>query len=138
MNNQFESTYALLVRSEEKGRGVLEILVYAVFILGVILSIWPACSLVLLGQVSMLQPDHAPITLRSSDARPHATSNKSIYSARVISGAGGRYRKDPSTPRLAACSRPLRLQPPYSRARDPQSRPSRPDRSSHRSEMAGL
>ncbi len=40
MNNQFESTYALLVRSEEKGRGVLEILVYAVFALGVILSIW--------------------------------------------------------------------------------------------------
>jgi hypothetical protein len=26
MNNQFESTYALLVRSEEKGRGVLETL----------------------------------------------------------------------------------------------------------------
>jgi len=40
MNNKFESTYALLVRSEEKGRGVLEILVYAVFILGVVLSIW--------------------------------------------------------------------------------------------------
>ena len=40
MNNQFESTYALLVRSEEKGRGVLEILVYAVFALGVVLSIW--------------------------------------------------------------------------------------------------
>jgi hypothetical protein len=28
-NNQFESTYGLLVRSEEKGRGVLEIAVYA-------------------------------------------------------------------------------------------------------------
>jgi hypothetical protein len=40
MNNQFESTYALLVRSEEKGRGILEILVYAVFALGVVLSIW--------------------------------------------------------------------------------------------------
>src|SRR5438132_5200824 len=39
MNNQFETTYALLVRSEEKGRGVLELLVYAVFILGVVLSI---------------------------------------------------------------------------------------------------
>ena len=32
--------YALLVRSEEKGRGVLEILVYAVLILGVVFSIW--------------------------------------------------------------------------------------------------
>jgi hypothetical protein len=40
MNNQFESTYALLVRSEEKGRGVLETLVYAIFILCVVLSIW--------------------------------------------------------------------------------------------------
>ena len=40
MNDQFESTYALLVRSEEKGRGALEILVYAVFILSVVFSIW--------------------------------------------------------------------------------------------------
>jgi len=40
MNDQFESNYALLVRSEEKGRGVLEILVYAIFFLGVVLSIW--------------------------------------------------------------------------------------------------
>jgi hypothetical protein len=39
MNSQFESTYALLVRSEEKGRGLLEALVYALFILGVALSI---------------------------------------------------------------------------------------------------
>ena len=40
MNNQFESNYALLVRSEEKGRGVLEILVYAIFFLSVVSSIW--------------------------------------------------------------------------------------------------
>ena len=39
MNNKFESTYALLVRSEEKGRGVLEIAVYAAFILSVVFSI---------------------------------------------------------------------------------------------------
>jgi hypothetical protein len=38
-NNQFESTYGLLVRSEEKGRGVLEIAVYAAFILSVVFSI---------------------------------------------------------------------------------------------------
>jgi len=31
MNDQFESNYALLVRSEEKGRGILEILVYTIF-----------------------------------------------------------------------------------------------------------
>ena len=36
----FESTYALLVRSEEKSRNVLEILVYALFILSAIFSIW--------------------------------------------------------------------------------------------------
>jgi len=40
MNDQFESNYALLVRSEEKGRGVLEILVYAIFFLSVLSSIW--------------------------------------------------------------------------------------------------
>jgi len=39
MNNQFESAYAMLVRSEEKGRGILEILVYAVFTFSVVLSI---------------------------------------------------------------------------------------------------
>ncbi len=40
MSNQFESTFALLLRSEEKGRGGLETLVYAVFLLSVVLSIW--------------------------------------------------------------------------------------------------
>src|SRR4029077_19814778 len=39
MNNEFESTYALLVRSEEKGRGVLEIVLYAIFILSVMAGI---------------------------------------------------------------------------------------------------
>jgi hypothetical protein len=40
MNNQFESTYALLVRSEEKGRGVLEAVLYLAFILSAVLLIW--------------------------------------------------------------------------------------------------
>jgi hypothetical protein len=40
MNNQFESTYALLVRSEEKGRGVLEVVLYVAFILSAVLLIW--------------------------------------------------------------------------------------------------
>ena len=39
MNNQFESAYTMLVRSEEKGRGILEILVYAALAFGVVLSI---------------------------------------------------------------------------------------------------
>jgi uncharacterized membrane protein len=40
MKNQFESTYALLVRSEEKGRGVLEAVLYVAFILSAVLVIW--------------------------------------------------------------------------------------------------
>ena len=39
MNNEFESTYALLVRSEEKGRGILETVLYAILILSVVFSI---------------------------------------------------------------------------------------------------
>jgi len=40
MNNQFESTYSLLIRSEEKGRGVVEVSVYAACFLSVVFSIW--------------------------------------------------------------------------------------------------
>jgi hypothetical protein len=40
MNNQSESTYALLVRSQEKGRGVLEAVLYVAFILSAVLVIW--------------------------------------------------------------------------------------------------
>ena len=39
-NNQFESTYALLVRSEEKGRGILEAVLYVAFILSAVVLIW--------------------------------------------------------------------------------------------------
>ena len=40
MNSQFESTYGLLIRSEEKGRGVLEAMLYVAFILSAVLLIW--------------------------------------------------------------------------------------------------
>jgi hypothetical protein len=40
MNNEHESTYTLLVRSEEKGRGIMEIVAYALFGLSAIISIW--------------------------------------------------------------------------------------------------
>jgi len=40
MNNQFESTYALLVRSQEKGRGLLEAVLYIAFVLSAVLVIW--------------------------------------------------------------------------------------------------
>jgi len=36
----FESTYALLVRSEEKERGMFEGVAYLVFILSAVFSIW--------------------------------------------------------------------------------------------------
>jgi hypothetical protein len=39
MNTQFESTYALLVRSEEKGRGILEAALYVALILSAIFTI---------------------------------------------------------------------------------------------------
>ena len=35
-----ESTYALLVRSEEKSRGMLEVVLYDLFILSAVVSIW--------------------------------------------------------------------------------------------------
>ena len=40
IDNKFESTYGLIVRSEEKGRSVLETAVYTVFVLSVVVSIW--------------------------------------------------------------------------------------------------
>jgi len=40
MNQEFESTYALIVRSEEKSRTVLETVLYAIFVLSVIVGIW--------------------------------------------------------------------------------------------------
>jgi hypothetical protein len=40
MNNQFESTYALLVRSEEKKRGMLETVLYVALILSALVVIW--------------------------------------------------------------------------------------------------
>jgi hypothetical protein len=39
-DDQFESTYALLVRSQEKGRGVLEAVLYVAFVLSAVLIIW--------------------------------------------------------------------------------------------------
>jgi hypothetical protein len=40
MNHHEESTYALLVRSEEKSRSVLETIAYVVFILSVFVAMW--------------------------------------------------------------------------------------------------
>ncbi len=40
MKSHEESTYALLVRSEDKSQGILETVLYAFFILSAIVSIW--------------------------------------------------------------------------------------------------
>lgn len=39
-NVQFESIYALLVRSEEKRRNVLEVVLYSMFLISVVVGIW--------------------------------------------------------------------------------------------------
>ena len=40
MNNEHESIYTLLVRSEETGRSIIETVVYALLSLSAIVSIW--------------------------------------------------------------------------------------------------
>jgi hypothetical protein len=40
MNEQFESTYTMSVHSQERGRTILEIVLYAVLSLSVITGIW--------------------------------------------------------------------------------------------------
>ena len=39
-NPHLETTYSLLVRSEEKNRSILEIVVYTLFMLSAVFSIW--------------------------------------------------------------------------------------------------
>jgi hypothetical protein len=51
MNKEHQSSYALLVRSEEKGRSIMETVVYALLGLSVIISIWQFAQ----------QPNHLPI-----------------------------------------------------------------------------
>jgi hypothetical protein len=40
LEDQHESTYALLIRSEEKSRNVIEMAIYPVLILGAVIAIW--------------------------------------------------------------------------------------------------
>ena len=61
MNTEFESTYALLVRSEEKSRSVLETLVYALFMLGIV--------------VSILQFVQTPVTILAAGLEPRVVCN---------------------------------------------------------------
>src|SRR6266446_921294 len=60
MNNKHESTYALLVRSEETGRSVMETVAYALFGLSAIVSIWQFAQ----------QPNQLPIDRETSRLHP--------------------------------------------------------------------
>lgn len=65
MNNEHESTYTLLVRSEEKGRGVVETMVYALLGLAVVVSIWQFAQ----------QPNPLPVDRLTSESysAPHVS-----------------------------------------------------------------
>jgi hypothetical protein len=76
MNNEHESTYTLLVRSEEKGRGTMETMVYALLGLSVIVSIWQF----------VLQPNRLPID--GPTPQPYLTPQMSHH--RTGSGLNGR------------------------------------------------
>jgi hypothetical protein len=72
MNNEAQSTYALLVRSEEKGRGIMETVVYALFGLSAIISIWQFVA----------QPNGLPIDASAPEPylAPHMSHHQAGWS----------------------------------------------------------
>jgi len=60
MNNEHESTYSLLVRSEETGRSIIETVVYALLGLSAIVSIWQFAQ----------QPNQLPIDRETFRVHP--------------------------------------------------------------------
>ena len=62
----FESTYALLVRSEEKERSIFEGAVYFAVILSALLSLWQAAT----------QPIQVPTTVHTTSISQSATINQ--------------------------------------------------------------
>ena len=75
MNNEHESTYTLLVRSEETGRSIMETAVYALLSLSAIVSIWQFIE----------QPNRLPI--EGPTPEPYLAPNVSHH--RVGSGLNG-------------------------------------------------
>jgi hypothetical protein len=75
MNNEAQSTYGLLVRSEEKGRSIMETVVYALVGLSAIVSIWQFVE----------QPNRLPID--GPTPEPYLAPNVSHH--RVGSGLNG-------------------------------------------------
>jgi hypothetical protein len=72
MNTTHESTYALLVRSEEKSRGVLEVVLYASFILSAVFSIWEFAQQPVMVPAAGLEP--ARCVTCSQDAQINSPS----------------------------------------------------------------
>jgi hypothetical protein len=72
MNNPNESTYALIVRSdsEEKGRGVLESVLYVFFLLSAVFAI--------------LQFAHQPVNVPAAGYRPSACATCDSSSVAII------------------------------------------------------
>lgn len=60
MNNEHESTYTLLIRSEETGRSIIETVVYALLSLSAIVSIWQFAQ----------QPNQLPIDRETFRVHP--------------------------------------------------------------------
>ena len=76
MNNEHESTYTLLVRSEETGRGIIETVVYALLGLSAIVSIWQFAQ----------QPNQLPID--SETFRVHPALHMSHLQAALVLNQG--------------------------------------------------
>lgn len=67
--NQQESTYALLVRSEEKSRGVLEIVLYALFIFSAVVPLWQFAQQPVKVPAAGLQPAHCVACMGAAKKR---------------------------------------------------------------------
>jgi hypothetical protein len=72
MKNQQESTYALLMRSEEKSRTVLETVLYAFFILSAVVSIWQFAHQPVQLPAASVQPTADVATALTSDTAPQS------------------------------------------------------------------
>jgi hypothetical protein len=76
MNDEYESTYTLLVRSEEKGRSIVESVLYMLFGLSAIISIWQFVE----------QPNRLPIG--GPTPEPYPAPHMSHHQAMLVLNRG--------------------------------------------------
>jgi hypothetical protein len=84
MTNQQESTYALLVRSEEKSRGVLEIILYALFIFSALVPLWQFAQQPVKVPAAGLQPAHCVACMDAGKKRDAEERHLSSEGVRTI------------------------------------------------------